>query len=65
MEQIVCRLTIEEKQAFQMKCLQENVKMQTVLKDAVIEFTQSNSPKGQLSGNQQEKKRADAEGVIE
>jgi len=39
MEQIVCRLTIEEKQAFQMKCLQENMKMQTVLRDAVIEFT--------------------------
>ena len=43
MEQIVCRLSFEEKQAFQMKCMQNNVKMQTVLKDAVIEFTKEKS----------------------
>lgn len=43
MEQIICRLTYEEKQAFQMKCLQENKKMQTVLKDAVVEFTKKSA----------------------
>jgi hypothetical protein len=48
MEQVICRLTYEEKQAFQMKCLQENVKMQTVLKGAVQEFIKKSAPDGQL-----------------
>lgn len=46
MEQVICRLTLEEKQAFQMKCLKENVKMQTVLKGAVMQFIKIEEKEG-------------------